>query len=89
MHSSAVQARHSNFVRQSQKLPVLRPHMLSGQDGFVAVLSLAAGLPRKAPVVVAELERYQKSYVLDSTLSTLLRKAKATVNRGKALASVH
>lgn len=87
--NAATQARQSNHVRQAQNVPVLRPHMISNQDGFVGMLSLAASLPRRAPMVVAELEKYQKSYQLDSTLSTLLKKAKATVNRTKHLAAFH
>lgn len=83
MQSAVTQARRSTYASQAQNVPVLRPHMLSREEGFVGALSLAAGLPTRAPMVVEELTKYQKSYRLDSTLSSLLRKAQATVNRGK------
>lgn len=89
MQSTNATARHSAISHQLQQVPVLRPHMLSREASFVGALSLAADLPHRAQLVVTELEKYQKSYRLDRTLSDILRRAKATVNRSANRRSFH
>lgn len=74
----------SRRIRSQSALPVLRPAMLCSDDGFVGVLNFAASLPHRAPLIVEELERYSRSYVLDATLQSILRKARGTTRKRRS-----
>jgi hypothetical protein len=75
-------ARQSALVaRMTQHQPVLRVSDMNSDTRFVSFLLQKANDPRSASHVVKELENFGRQYRLDSTLSDILRAARATVKR--------
>lgn len=63
----------------TQQTPVRRANSM-GDHRFISFITMQAALPQRAALVVTSLEgEIQKGYRLDSVLTGILRKAKATV----------